>query len=388
MTTGSRLMLAIAVGTTGGTVTASCASSLYTITVTVQGSTSGSVVYRGQTIGFTNATATKVNEGTDDEEVIITFTDTTAAGSLVVPAEATASVLVVGGGSGGVAAKSSTRNKYNGNGGNGGQAELKESVTLPSGDYTITVGAGGAGATVGTKDFTGGGAGGNSSITGPAGFTAITKNGGAAWTSQDDDGSGTKDTSGKQASSGSSANVTTDIAGNGNYEYGKGGIPPPSASVAAEFQGANADEYGEGGQGSANGRASGAGYQGIVIVRISGIVPLRDTPKGIWITDHADAGAGKVHLAFTLTSDLCPGETLTAKYVRDLASAGRIKVACGTDEAALEAAIANGTAELYATTLRDSTAQLGLENNWVWVTVTLPDPMPTDPLLYKIVITE
>jgi len=97
----------------------------------------------------------------------------------------------------------------------------------------------------------------------------------------------------------------------------------------------------------------------------------------LWICDHADAGDGKVHLAF------CPKLTkgdLTAAMVLELAEAGRIKVASAMTEESL------AMATPVAVPLRDPTAQLDIAKGWVWVTVDLTANPGFKQLLWKVVI--
>ena len=102
------------------------------------------------------------------------------------------------------------------------------------------------------------------------------------------------------------------------------------------------------------------------------------TVVSLWITDHADAGAGRVHLAFKPT--LSYGE-LSAAFVRKLAEEGRIQAVCGVTEAAL----ADATPEVVP--LRDETAQLDLDKGWIWVTIDLPADV-AGLHVWKIVIAE
>lgn len=100
----------------------------------------------------------------------------------------------------------------------------------------------------------------------------------------------------------------------------------------------------------------------------------------LWITDHLDAGEGKVFLAFQPTVNV----PLTQKFVLELAAAGRIKVAVADTEEGL------ATATLQAVPLRDPAAALDFDKGWVWVKVTLPEGLatraPGSPLLFKVVI--
>ena len=88
------------------------------------------------------------------------------------------------------------------------------------------------------------------------------------------------------------------------------------------------------------------------------------SPLTLWITDHADAGPGAVHLEFEPT--LVDGVPLTADYVKSLASANRIRVAFADTEDKLK------TAELQIATLRDPTARMSLDKGRVWITVRTP----------------
>ena len=77
------------------------------------------------------------------------------------------------------------------------------------------------------------------------------------------------------------------------------------------------------------------------------------------IVDHCDAGGGKIHLAFKLTTL----EPLTAEYVRSLAANGRIKVVAGGSESAL------ATAVPFVVPLRDPTGALDVDKGWIWITI-------------------
>ncbi len=98
----------------------------------------------------------------------------------------------------------------------------------------------------------------------------------------------------------------------------------------------------------------------------------------LWIVDHADAGAGRVHLAFKPTLN---GGTLSAAFLKELETAGAIKVKC----AATEAELVN--AELRSiVSLRDGTGTQHLGRGWIWITVDVPDDGTGPERLWKIVV--
>ncbi len=92
-------------------------------------------------VGFENASKT----GAENGELILSYT-AIGEGTLIIPEgyEATADILVVGGGGAGGTVRSSNQTSHSGGGGGGaGQVIEKENITLASGTYTVSVGAGG-----------------------------------------------------------------------------------------------------------------------------------------------------------------------------------------------------------------------------------------------------
>jgi len=124
------------------------------------------VKYGSQYITYTGTSVETAENVAGTTDTVLIFKDN---GTFKLPEDATARILVVGGGAGGVAAKkgkdsstASSCRRYTGNGGNSGEAEEYPNVPMPSGDYNITVGAGGTGANITSStstDFTAGGAG-------------------------------------------------------------------------------------------------------------------------------------------------------------------------------------------------------------------------------------
>jgi len=101
--------------------------------------------------------------------------------------------------------------------------------------------------------------------------------------------------------------------------------------------------------------------------------------KSLWICDHEDAGANKIYLAFK--PERTQGE-VTAEFVKRLDADNRIQVAYATTEAGL----AKATPQVVH--LRDATAQLGLKQGWVWVTVDVTGHLDATLLLWQVLIAE
>lgn len=98
----------------------------------------------------------------------------------------------------------------------------------------------------------------------------------------------------------------------------------------------------------------------------------------LWIVDHADAGAGRVHLAFKPTLN---AGTLSAAFLKELETAGAIKVKCAATEKALESAPLKPIVSL-----RDGTGTQHLDRGWIWITVDVPDNGTGPDRLWKIVV--
>ena len=116
------------------------------------------------------------------------------------------------------------------------------------------------------------------------------------------------------------------------------------------------------------------------VTYVNGTLTITDKQRivKLWIVDHADAGTGKVHLAFTPTLN---GGTLTAAFLKELETAKAIQVKCAATEAALE------TATPMDAVLRDGTGTQHLGRGWVWITVNVPDDGTGPERLWKVVIT-
>ena len=89
-------------------------------------------------------------------------------------------------------------------------------------------------------------------------------------------------------------------------------------------------------------------------------VEERQRVTGLWIVDHADAGRGKVHLAFAPTLN---GGTLTSDTIAGMS----ISVKCAATVSGL------GDATPIAAELRDGTGTQDIGRGWVWITVDVPD---------------
>ncbi len=106
----------------------------------------------------------------------------------------------------------------------------------------------------------------------------------------------------------------------------------------------------------------------------------RQRVVSLWIVDHADAGAGRVHLAFKPTLN---AGTLSAEFLKELETAGAIKVKCAATEKALESAPLK---PIFS--LRDGTGTQHLDRGWIWITVNVPDDATDNgpERLWKIVV--
>ena len=131
--------------------------------------------------------------------------------------------------------------------------------------------------------------------------------------------------------------------------------------------------------------ASGVREQGNYIVEyLPGTLTVYDRQRvvSLWIVDHADAGEGKVHLAFKPTLNT---GTITADFVAELGTLNAIKVKSAATEADLK------TAELKQAVLRtDPKVPAGTQHlgrGWIWITVDVPDSGTGPERLWKIIVT-
>lgn len=202
-------------------------------------------------------------------EVIFIYDDPAASGSLVLPTNVISSVLVVGGGGGGASGKKGT-NRYYGDGGSGGQGEIRTGVELPAGTYSIAVGNGGKGVEGGKSDpeIKQGEDGQPSTFAASSdvsGFEAMVGPGGAK-------GGGTSHRN-KNSSPGADGFGSSDITGKGvTYGAAGAGVTYSSRDAEGKKPGANgAAGTGAGGGGAGCNSMSGAGGSGVVVVRLSDI---------------------------------------------------------------------------------------------------------------------
>ena len=197
--------------------------------------------------------------GTGD--VTHTFTNATASETFTLSQAATVRLLVVGGGGGG--------GRDCAGGGGGGGVIAVDSVVLPAGSYTVTVGAGGVGGTSGN-----GGIGGGNSKGGVGG------NGGPGFES---DIRGTVESFGAGGGAGAYGdnNTFNSQPGTGGDGLGGWGVPEPytpSDTGIAERCAGRAG-FGGGGGGGNNKVSNGApGGSGCAIFRLSGVDPAVAAP--------------------------------------------------------------------------------------------------------------
>ena len=100
------------------------------------------VSFGGRTVSYTGAETNWV-----DGELVLVYTNTQTAGSLTLPAYTKARLLVVAGGGAGASPANATAMQGGAGGGGAGGLIAADDVLLASGDYTLTVGAGGAAGT-------------------------------------------------------------------------------------------------------------------------------------------------------------------------------------------------------------------------------------------------
>ena len=86
-------------------------------------------------------------------------------------------------------------------------------------------------------------------------------------------------------------------------------------------------------------------------------------PVQLWITDHADAGSNKVHLAFEPTFDHKMDVSELKSWIAKANSEKRIKIVTADSEEGLQ------TAEMKLVSLRDGHGEHDIDKGWVWVTV-------------------
>ena len=224
---------------------------------------------KGQEIGYSGGTFTTI-----DGELVFTFSDT-AGGSLTLPAGYTAlgDYLVVGGGGSGAdgRARTGSSRKVYGYGGSGGDVESDTNVEFPEGMYTVAVGKGGDPVQGTYSSHTTGLKGGDSSLALSigSGFTKVTGLGGAggsdAAASQSD---------ARNGSAGDNSGQYGDITGT-TIIYGAAGAKASSSGTPDPGQ------YGGGGQGgygneSYDTNKSGAGGDGVVVVRLKDLYQIVD----------------------------------------------------------------------------------------------------------------
>ena len=186
-----------------------------------------------------------------------TFSYTGSNQTFTVPAGVTSvTVYLHGGGGAGGSCGNGSITTSNAGGGAGGSFSSKILSVIPGQTYTVTVGAGGVAATVGS---TSGGAGGNSIITGPAGTITAYGGGGGGGAANNQAGvagvagavgSGTTNFSGGAGAAGNQSTT------NGNGASGGGGGGGGSGSVGLAASGKNA---GTGGGGTYIGGTGGGG---------------------------------------------------------------------------------------------------------------------------------
>ncbi len=130
--------------------------------------------------------------------------------------------------------------------------------------------------------------------------------------------------------------------------------------------------------------ASGVREQGNYIVEyLPGTLTVYDRQRvvSLWIVDHADAGEGKVHLAFKPTLNT---GAITADFVAQLGTLNAIKVKSAATEADLEKV---ADADAKQAVLRDGTGTQHLGRGWIWITVDVPDSGTGPERLWKIIVT-
>ncbi len=284
------------------------------------------VDFAGAQIQYTNAEVSYA-EGTGD--LILTFKNTQSAGSFtILVSPLTGRYLVVGGGGAGGTPISTLKNYGQGGGGGAGGFIAVEDYSFNTGDYSVTVGAGGAAATSNTAASNGangsnsiltytsmsseianasggggggarkagssGGSGGGGSPSGTSSFNIGAKNGGAGVSGQGKNGGkgstlkygggggGAGGVGGTGTNSKGGDGLENDISGMPRYyAAGGGGGRSANDSVAAGGSGIGGTGAGQtteptagvdgtgsgGGGGSSEGGVGGKGGDGIVIVR-------------------------------------------------------------------------------------------------------------------------
>ncbi len=287
------------------------------------------VTFNGQTISYTNAETNWV-----DGELVLIYTNILTDGSLTLPAYTKARLLVVAGGGAGASPASTAQTQGGAGGGGAGGLISADNVFLESGDYTLTVGAGGAtvsdttesiGANGGNSiimfdsaelyNATGGGGGGikSAGTAGGSGGGGSRANGGAG---DDDQGCKGGDCSSSVQSAGAGgggagsdggspsgkktgatrvggiggSGLENDITGESIVYAGGGGGGTHSGTggtggtggggkgaSAGENGAAGTDGLGGGGGGGSLNKAGGKGGDGVIIIRLQQVMP--EKPK-------------------------------------------------------------------------------------------------------------
>ena len=247
------------------------------------------VMFRGQKIEYGGASEVKIwgEEGSGMEELVLVFTnaDPTVEKYIKSPLHFSANVLAVGGGGGGGTMKNQNTYTLYGGGGGGGAGELiaRDNVGFEGENkYVISVGVGGAGATVTTSAKSGTAGGPTAMTNATTGAEIFLVNGGGGGGGQATGKAGGSGGGGSYSSSakagGASEKHEADGMGNAggqgkNFLYGAGG-------------GGAGSEGGPGVTGTA-----GAGGDGIA----SGIALAKDAPKENWLY-YAGGGGGGVNV--------------------------------------------------------------------------------------------
>lgn len=231
--------------------------------------------FKGVTIDYGNASCSTAENG----DLILTYNNI-GEDDLKIPEgyRAVADILVVGGGgSGSSGGKNSQKLAY---GGSGGEVKTLENLVLDAGNYTVSVGDGGASVESSKNSRVAGKPGGESSVSGSDGVSLITAAGGAGGGGSAVSGEGT-------ASEISDAHVV----------YGADGASRTSNAAATN----GAANTGDGGSGGYSAALSGAGGSGVVIIRITDIIPLQAPeitytiviPKEVSVTSKGITAIGK-----------------------------------------------------------------------------------------------
>ena len=279
------------------------------------------VSFGGRTVSYTGAETNWV-----DGELVLVYTNTQTAGTLKLPAYTKARLLVVAGGGAGASPANATAMQGGAGGGGAGGLIAADDVLLASGDYTLTVGAGGAAGTdtevsedkdggdsvlvFGSSELHrafGGGGGGIKSAGrdgGSGGGGSKPGSGGSAIENVNqghDGGSGKKTRAGAGgggAGGNGADNTTANVGGaggeglvnnitgadvyyagggGGGSRTGTGGTGGTGGGGAGASDGENGqpgtDGLGGGGGGGSQNKAGGKGGDGVIIVRLQQVMP-------------------------------------------------------------------------------------------------------------------